>query len=475
MRYKVQLVIVDDEGQEVRTQEVATLEKSGRPMEGIGISLAESKDVLRHLQQALVQDQVGRYLERTKRCACGAALKTKGHHSVVYRTLFGNIRLRSPRRRRCPCWPIQEKSASPLTHLFEGHVAPELQWVLAKCAALVPFGAAAKILKELLPVDEKLSGQSVRNQALKVARRLDEDGEPVKELHPSIGRRIRTWEQWDRWNRRRAPDRKRILPPNITMTVALDGAFIPSRENGEGHFEALVGNGVRSKGRPKCFGLVQGSGTTPYVRLYRFLKSQGIQDHHEISFVTDGEQQFEWLIGSTAPGARHILDWWHIAKRFEILKRIARGIAGRPEKYYPMIGSTIEDEIESAKRVIWQGRRQSAQFSLYETRRMARNFRGVHRSYRKLSRRLTELMGYLRRNEDHLANYAAAYRKGKRISSQLAESAVNRLVAKRFVKKQQMRWSREGAHLLLQVRAAVLNGDLEGAFKRWYPGMMAAS
>ena len=34
------------------------------------------------------------------------------------------------------------------------------------------------------------------------------------------------------------------------------------------------------------------------------------------------------------------------------------------------------------------------------------------------------------------------------------------LVARRMVKKQQMQWSLKGAHRLLQVRAAVLNGDL---------------
>ena len=37
---------------------------------------------------------------------------------------------------------------------------------------------------------------------------------------------------------------------------------------------------------------------------------------------------------------------------------------------------------------------------------------------------------------------------------------MNTLVAKRFVKKQQMRWSRPGAHYLLKVRTAVINGDL---------------
>jgi hypothetical protein len=39
-----------------------------------------------------------------------------------------------------------------------------------------------------------------------------------------------------------------------------------------------------------------------------------------------------------------------------------------------------------------------------------------------------------------------------------------------MVKKQQMRWTPRGAHLLLQIRAKVLNDDLVGAFRRWHPG-----
>jgi len=39
-----------------------------------------------------------------------------------------------------------------------------------------------------------------------------------------------------------------------------------------------------------------------------------------------------------------------------------------------------------------------------------------------------------------------------------------------MVKKQQMRWSHQGAHLLLQIRTRVLNGDWEDTFRRWYPG-----
>ena len=45
------------------------------------------------------------------------------------------------------------------------------------------------------------------------------------------------------------------------------------------------------------------------------------------------------------------------------------------------------------------------------------------------------------------------------------------LISKRMVKKQQMRWTPRGAHLLLQVRTWVLNDALRPTFEGWYPGL----
>jgi hypothetical protein len=42
---------------------------------------------------------------------------------------------------------------------------------------------------------------------------------------------------------------------------------------------------------------------------------------------------------------------------------------------------------------------------------------------------------------------------------------MNHLVNYRLSKKQQMRWSPEGAHCLLQVRAELLNGTLTDAYR----------
>jgi hypothetical protein len=42
------------------------------------------------------------------------------------------------------------------------------------------------------------------------------------------------------------------------------------------------------------------------------------------------------------------------------------------------------------------------------------------------------------------------------------------VITKRFCKKQQMAWTPRGAHLLLQIRARVSNGDWEATFRVWY-------
>ena len=57
-----------------------------------------------------------------------------------------------------------------------------------------------------------------------------------------------------------------------------------------------------------------------------------------------------------------------------------------------------------------------------------------------------------RANAGSIPNYGERYRAGEVISSSMAESAVNQVISKRMVEKQQMRWSPRGAYLLLQLR-----------------------
>jgi hypothetical protein len=80
-----------------------------------------------------------------------------------------------------------------------------------------------------------------------------------------------------------------------------------------------------------------------------------------------------------------------------------------------------------------------------------------------------EFFDYLGKNKGTLIDYGKRQCARKPVSTAMAESAVNQVINVRMCKLQQMRWSPRGAHLLAQMRCAVINGDLAKRLRRWSP------
>jgi hypothetical protein len=66
-----------------------------------------------------------------------------------------------------------------------------------------------------------------------------------------------------------------------------------------------------------------------------------------------------------------------------------------------------------------------------------------------LLKKAEEFETYITNNQQFITNYGERYRNGERIATGFVESTVNQVISKRMVKKQQMRWTPKGAHLLL--------------------------
>ncbi len=94
---------------------------------------------------------------------------------------------------------------------------------------------------------------------------------------------------------------------------------------------------------------------------------------------------------------------------------------------------------------------------------------------KKLFKMVREFESYISNNGAYIPNYGERWRNGEAIATGFVESTVNQVISKRFVKKQQMRWTPKGVHLLLQVRMLVLNKELESKFQQWYPGFRVDS
>ena len=133
--------------------------------------------------------------------------------------------------------------------------------------------------------------------------------------------------------------------------------------------------------------------------------------------------------------------------------------------------ATIVVEVERLQWRIWNGKAKNAQRSIKQIRKVMHVFNGEHSSKgargapsRKLWHALHAVDKYLKGQAAWLVNYAKRYRAGERVGTSITEGTANFLVNRRMNKSQQMRWSRKGADLLLQVRCAIYNGTLGAGF-----------
>ena len=149
------------------------------------------------------------------------------------------------------------------------------------------------------------------------------------------------------------------------------------------------------------------------------------------------------------------------------IERYGKGLV----QYEAVLGDAICDQIERLKWSLWHGQVDKALGKIDKLESSIEPFSETYGRYAGLAKALSELRTYVVNNRHVIPNYGERYRNGEPIATGFVESTVNEVVSKRFCKKQQMQWSKEGAHLLLQTRVRTLNGELAGIFRRWYPDL----
>jgi len=168
----------------------------------------------------------------------------------------------------------------------------------------------------------------------------------------------------------------------------------------------------------------------------------------------------------------HLLDWFHVTMRLTVLQQLRKEL-GAVAPTLPL--DEVAVDLDRIKWCLWHG-------NVFRTLQLLDD---VHDELdaaseevpaaTKLTKAVREFRSYIAANKAFIPNYGDRYRHGERIATGFVESTVNQVVSKRMVKQQQMRWTKRGAHLLLQVRTQVLNDDLWATFGRWYPGMASTN
>ena len=159
--------------------------------------------------------------------------------------------------------------------------------------------------------------------------------------------------------------------------------------------------------------------------------------------------------------SEHYLDWFHVTMRLTVMTQQNKALIEEDASR----GTDVQDTLESVKHYLWHGNVEDA---LERLERLSFDLEINHRrsaAVAKLCRSVSEFDTYIRNNRAFIPNFGERYRQGDTISTAFVESTINQVVSKRFVKKQQMQWTPEGAHLLLQTRTKALHGNLEGVFR----------
>jgi hypothetical protein len=472
MKFRVQLVIEGNDDRPGVVEEIGAFERGQLHVESLGLTLAEARELLCGLQQAVVTKQTAEFAEQQSHCSsCGARRARKGEHDIVFRTAFGKLTLSSPRYYRCSCASAAVKSVSPLAELLTERTAPELVYLESKFASLMSYGLTVAILSEVLPLGAAISTTGIRRHIQAIADRIE--GELGEEQFSFID----TCQL----------DLDKLPEPGPPLTVGLDGGFVHARDEKHrqaGSFEIIVGKSVIENGDAKCFAFVNREDAKPKRRLFEVLKAQGLQPNQQLMFLSDGGDTVRDLQMYLSPESEHWLDWFHITMRLTVMGQYVKGIAAEvaaadnkpaqadgDETAEGIDAADISQRLERLKWNLWHGNVRRA-LHIIDLLEEDLEIDGARfENGRKLHKAIQEFGHYITVNRTFVPNYGDRYRHGEAISTAFVESTVNQVVSKRMVKQQQMRWTQKGAHLLLQIRTQALNGDLRYTFCRWYPGM----
>ena len=146
MKFKLQLVCEHPENKVIITENIFSFDKEFDAFESIGMTLGESKDLLKNLQKSVIEKQLEAFIKSKNL----QKLRKKGSYMVKLKTLFSDLSFKS--HRFYSLEGSEKKTFSPLQELLPQHTPPELLFIETKWACLIPFEKTANLLKDLLPV-----------------------------------------------------------------------------------------------------------------------------------------------------------------------------------------------------------------------------------------------------------------------------------------------------------------------------------
>ena len=455
MRWTVKLELTTDDGK-TQVSEVGSILRSSSDLqpEEVGLTLEEGRLLLRDIECRLVADQVYAYTMSWRRCPhCGSQQYFKDMRTKCVRTVHEAYRFRGRRIRTCSCLTREgfPEAFFPLGDLIPRRTTPELRYLFAELGARMPYREASTVLR--------LFGFSAEGTGRMTILRHT----------AALGQVIDT-------QRRNAA--VQVFDADFSATrgasVSIDDTFVRHCRRDPGRQIKVTAGRIERDGKlAERFAFVASAPRHYPDHFEGILREAQIGPGAEIRVFTDGDDGLRNFVRRWV-GSEIVqqLDWFHIGMRIEHL----RSAANLPMTYGDFLYrrdalDPLQKRIDRIREALWRGKPWRAMVNLRRLHHDAvrwlrpRRDHGGH-ARKRIESVISDFARYIRGIRRAVPNFARARAAGQRISTSHVESVMNHLINHRMSKKQQMRWSPEGAHLLLQVRADLLNGTLTDRFRQ---------
>ena len=420
-------------------EEVVVLEKVLAKVQSIaelGYNHKEQIDILTGCQESLLKAQSVDFYEVIDSCPkCQSKLKFAGTVKSVFHSVFSDHKI-PVKRQKCCNKNCGWTSVPSISSLFKTNSHPDLSKLQTEMSAHYTYRHAQKILNTMSYHARKVNNHNHLHEVIEtIGNYMSSEPIPIK-------------------------DKDTVVSDELVLQV--DGGHLKTKDPNSRSFEALTSVIYNPKNVKYSELLPERDSELEFARRGEILskhcaasalddnlktiiqhtflaaQKQGMTVETNITALCDGAANCWNVVNSLEGQCRHItkiLDWFHIAMKF---KQIS-------------LPEPLATQLDKIKWCIWNGLADEG------INRFEEIIQTVESD--KMKNRLEKLKNYLRKNRVYLVNYGERYRERKIISSSLAESNVETLINQRCKGKQHMKWTREGAHPLLQVRAAIASND----------------
>lgn len=405
-------------------------------LEDIGINHEEQLKIMKSIQSAFIDQQMQDLVlfDGKSNCPkCGSKIVKNGKEKSLYSDCLNDIDV-CMQKFICNSPSCSWTFNPSVRNIFNSRISPELAKAHARIGSCCSYRKASTFINTLCGANRSI------NNHMRIRTNVNEMGKDICNHENRYPSSIYTSQ-----NSNPIPAKE--------LVVGVDGGYVHDADNIGSNFEIMAAkiyspNNIEQVSKDRhiitqkhCVSSAIKDGQTTMIdRLKIAAKKEGIASSTKVTVLADGAKNC-WNVALSltlmCASMLLILDWFHIAKKFTQLTN--------------KLPDECRQLINDAKESFWSGNTKLGFEALRNLKKQVKSD-GLKES-------IDDLIGYLTNNNQQLINYESRHEKGLPYTSQVAESTIEHLINERLRKKQKMRWKRDNADNLLQVRCAIVNGS----------------